>query len=148
MIAASSAKVKILGVRAELGRPCSARSGMHEGVNHALDETLALYREAVSFFIDVCDQEWDTLGNLPTLGARNTLERMCVATKGRPEVPYDFKNLDGTRFMKFPSYLRRDAAAQAISAVSASMALFMDDFPDGLATLKRGRRTLATHTVS
>ena len=32
--------------------------------NHGFDETIHIYQEAVSFFIDVCQKEWSSLQDL------------------------------------------------------------------------------------
>ena len=35
--------------------------------NHIFEQTVEIYRNAVSFFIDVCDKEWDVLEPLKNL---------------------------------------------------------------------------------
>lgn len=32
--------------------------------NHIFEQTVEVYRNAVSFFIDICDKEWDNLVDL------------------------------------------------------------------------------------
>ena len=85
--------------------------------NHIFDETVAIYREAVSFFIDVCLKEWEDLSKLEMLHLQQQyVERLCHTTKSNTDVKYDkFDKL----FYKFPSYLRRGAIDEAIGKVSS-----------------------------
>ena len=85
--------------------------------NHIFDETVAIYREAVSFFIDVCLKEWEDLSKLEMLHLQQQyVEWLCHATKSNTDVKYDkFDKL----FYKFPSYLRRGAIDEAIGKVSS-----------------------------
>ena len=80
--------------------------------NHIFDETVAIYREAVSFFIDVCLKEWEDISKLEMLHLQQQrVERLCHATKANTDVKYDkFDKL----FYKFPSYIRRGAIDEAI----------------------------------
>ena len=85
--------------------------------NHIFDETVAIYREAVSFFIDVCLKEWEDISKLEMLHLQQQrVERLCHATKANTDVKYDkFDKL----FYKFPSYIRRGAIDEAIGKVSS-----------------------------
>ena len=85
-------------------------------LNHIFMDTVRLYRQAVSFFMDVCLQEWDTISSGKTQKERvNLVESLTVASKKNPSVLYDF----GADFYKFPSYLRRAAIAEALGKVSS-----------------------------
>lgn len=85
--------------------------------NHIFDETVAIYRDAVSFFIDVCLNEWEELAKLDVLFLQQQyVERLCHATKANANVKY--VKFD-KRFYKFPSYLRRGAISEAIGKVSS-----------------------------
>jgi len=87
-----------------------------QGYNHIFEPTVALYRAAVDFFIDVCLREWESIRVQETRKQQNNqVERLTIRTNGRPEVPYDF----GRDFYKFPSYLRRAAIREAIGKVSS-----------------------------
>lgn len=85
-------------------------------LNHIFMDTVRLYRQAVSFFMDVCLQEWDTVSSRKCQKERvNLMESLTVASKKNPSVPYDF----GADFYKFPCYLRRAAIAEALGKVSS-----------------------------
>lgn len=82
-----------------------------KGFNHIFDETVRLYRQAVSFFVDVCLTEWDLISTGKSQKERvNLVETMTVKTKQHSVVSYDFS----AAFYKFPSYLRRAAIAKSL----------------------------------
>ena len=86
------------------------------GFNHVFDETVRLYRQAVSFFVDVCLTEWDVISAGQFQKERvNLVESLTIQTKQNPVVSYDFS----AEFYKFPSYLRRAAIAEALGKVSS-----------------------------
>lgn len=86
------------------------------GFNHIFDETVRLYRQAVSFFVDVCLTEWNLISTEKLQKERvNLVESLTVRTRQNPAVPYDFS----AAFYKFPSYLRRAAIAEALGKVSS-----------------------------
>ena len=87
-----------------------------KGFNRVFDETVRLYRQAVSFFVAVCLKEWKYISVIQ--GQKNRsgfVESLTVKTKQNLVVPYDFS----VRFYKFPSYLRRAAIAEALGKVSS-----------------------------
>ena len=87
-----------------------------KGFNRVFDETVRLYRQAVSFFVDVCLTEWNLISTGKLQKERvNLVESLTVKTKQNLVVPYDFS----VRFYKFPSYLRRAAIAEALGKVSS-----------------------------
>ena len=87
-----------------------------KGFNHIFDETVHLYRQAVSFFMDVCLKEWKHISVIQGQKIRSSfMESLTVKTKQNPAVSYDFS----TKFYKFPSYLRRAAIAEALGKVSS-----------------------------
>lgn len=84
--------------------------------NCIFNDTVAVYRNAVDFFIEVCLNEWDGLSAIKWSTERmKRVEELCHHTKNRVTVKYDF---DGA-FHKFPSYLRRSAIMDAIGKVSS-----------------------------
>ena len=87
-----------------------------KGFNHIFNETVRLYRQAVSFFVDVCLKEWNRISVIQGQKIRSGfMESLTVKTKQNPVVLYDFS----TKFYKFPSYLRRAAIAEALGKVSS-----------------------------
>lgn len=86
------------------------------GFNHIFDETVRLYRQAVSFFVDVCLTEWNLISTEKLQKERVKLvESLTIQTKQNPVVSYDFS----AEFYKFPSYLRRAATVEALGKVSS-----------------------------
>lgn len=83
--------------------------------NNIFKQTVEIYRNAVSFFIDVCDKEWTILEPLKSLERCNTIEKLTLQTKTRPVVKYNFNE----RFYKMPTYLRRAAISCATGAYSS-----------------------------
>lgn len=84
--------------------------------NKIFKNTVALYRQAVDFLINVCLEEWDILSSFSSSKEKyNYLEKVTHKSKLRPVVKYNFDEL----FYKFPSYLRRSAIAEAIGKVSS-----------------------------
>lgn len=49
--------------------------------NNIFKQTVELYRNAVSFFIDVFDKEWDTLKPLKNLERCSKIEKFTIQTK-------------------------------------------------------------------
>ena len=87
-----------------------------KGFNHIFNETVRLYRQAVSFFVDVCLTEWNLISTGKLQKERvNLVESLTIQTKQNPVVSYDFS----AEFYKFPSYLRRAAIAEALGKVSS-----------------------------
>ena len=86
------------------------------GYSRIFEATARLYRNAVDFFIVVCEQEWDTVRTGENLKARKSIvEGLSVKTKANPAPRYRFDEA----FYKFPCYLRRAAIAEAIGKVSS-----------------------------
>ena len=83
--------------------------------NKIFKQTVYIYREAVSFFIDICDKEWDSLKDLNSINRLSTIEKLSLISKARPEVKYNFNE----KFYKMPVYLRRAAINAATGAYSS-----------------------------
>ena len=83
--------------------------------NHIFEQTVEIYRNAVSFFIDVCDKEWDILESLNSLERCRKVEELTLQTKKNQNPKYDFNE----RFYKMPSYLRRSAINTATGCYSS-----------------------------
>lgn len=88
--------------------------------SHIIEPTIRIYREALSFVIDVCYKE--KAGWL-TLGGKNRcsyIEKLIHATSGNPNPRYiEFDK----KFYKMPTYLRRAIINQAIGIVNSYLAL-------------------------
>lgn len=83
--------------------------------NNIFTQTVEVYRNAASFFIDVCDKEWDLLSELKSKEKLTKIEELSLTTKGNPNPKYDF-NKD---FYKMPCYLRRSAINEATGCYSS-----------------------------
>ena len=69
--------------------------------NHIFGQTIEIYRNAVSFFIDVCDKEWDVLEPLKSKEKLSHIEKFTLQTNNNQNPKYDFNE----RFYKMPAYL-------------------------------------------
>ena len=83
--------------------------------NHIFEQTVEIYRNAVSFFIDVCDKEWDVLEPLKSKEKLSYIEKLTLQTKKNQNPKYDFNE----RFYKMPAYLRRSAINTATGCYSS-----------------------------
>lgn len=83
--------------------------------NNIFKQTVEIYRNAVSFFIDVCDKEWDTLKPLKNLERCSKIEKFTIQTKKNANPKYDFNE----RFYKMPVYFRRAAINEAVGCYSS-----------------------------
>lgn len=83
--------------------------------NHIFEQTVEIYRNAVSFFIDVCDKEWVVLDSLKNLERCRKIEELTLQTKKNQNPKYDFNE----RFYKMPAYLRRSAINTATGCYSS-----------------------------
>ena len=84
--------------------------------NYIFKKSVALYRKAVDFLINVCLTEWTILSSIKEpVNQKSYVESVIHSTSKRPVVKYDFDR----KFYKFPSYLRRSAIMEAIGKVSS-----------------------------
>ena len=84
--------------------------------NHIFKDTVAVYRNAVDYLIDICNANWDELSKIDgSLNKQRYIETLVHATKDNPVPMYDFD----TKFYKMPSYLRRGAINEAIGKISS-----------------------------
>lgn len=83
--------------------------------NHIFKATVAIYRNAVDYFIDVCLDNWDAVSELNGQNRLTLVESLTHATKDNPNPVYDFD----AKFYKMPSYMRRSAINDAIGKVSS-----------------------------
>ena len=84
------------------------------------DDTVRIYRDAVSFLIEVVLANWNRLAAMSALQRSHHTELLVHATAKRPIVQYP--EFDQS-FYKLPSYLRRSAISLAIGKVASYKAL-------------------------
>ena len=59
--------------------------------NHIFSDTVKIYRDAVSFIINVCLSEWDDIMLcISEMYKKRYIERLIHATAGHPHPKYDF----------------------------------------------------------
>lgn len=89
--------------------------------SHIIEPTIRIYREALSFVIDVCYKEkagWLTLGGKDRY---NFIEKLIHATSKNPNPKYiEFDE----KFYKMPTYLRRSIVSKAIGIVNSYLSLY------------------------
>lgn len=83
--------------------------------NNIFKETVAIYRHAVDYLINVCLENWEQISTLEGRNGFAHVERLVHATKDNPHPKYDFDS----KFYKMPSYMRRGAINEAIGKVSS-----------------------------
>lgn len=83
--------------------------------NKIFSQTVEVYRNAVSFFIDICEKEWEILKPLKSLERCSYIEKITLSTKAHPNPKYNFNE----KFYKMPTYLRRSAINTATGCYSS-----------------------------
>lgn len=82
-----------------------------------LNETVKIYRDALSLIIQIINKEWVNLVEIKSIKYKYSfIENLIHETKFNPNPKY--KEFD-LRFYKFPTYLRRAAIAKAYGIVSS-----------------------------
>ena len=77
-------------------------------------DTIAIYQNVVSFLIDVVNEHYANVCGLPSQKAMTFIERLVHSTSTRKALYPSFD----IRFHKLPSYLRRSAIFDALSAIT------------------------------
>lgn len=78
--------------------------------------TIKIYREALSYLIDIFNQEWDELSKInEALDRQNFAEKLVHGTSNNKAKYPDFD----IKYKKFPCYLRRSVIAKALGSVSS-----------------------------
>ena len=83
--------------------------------NIIFNQTIHIYRNALSFIINIVNNEWVDIQPLGSKEKINYTEKLIHKTKNNMPKYIDFD----TKFYKFPSYLRREAIQTAIGIVSS-----------------------------
>ena len=105
--------------------------------SHIIEPTIRIYREALSFVIDVCYKE---KANWLTLGGKyryNLIEKLIHATSENPNPKYiEFDR----KFYKMPTYLRRSIVSKAIGIVISYLSLYDRYIEDKTKALQEGKK--------
>lgn len=83
--------------------------------NSIFKETVAIYRHAVDYILNVCLENWEEISSLEGRNKLSYVERLIHITKNNPVPAYNFDS----KFYKMPSYMRRGAINEAIGKVSS-----------------------------
>ena len=87
---------------------------MHKGTRRILRDTLAVFRDSVSYLIHVAAEHFDELEGMGPKESLTAMESLVHRTRLNPDPEYhEFDTL----FHKFPSYLRRAAIHAALGHV-------------------------------
>ena len=86
-----------------------------KNVDFDFKPTVAIYRAAVSFCINVINKEWNDVSAISGSKERQRYVETLIHSANGRTAKYDFDS----QFVKFPSYLRRDAISSAIGSVSS-----------------------------
>ena len=105
--------------------------------NHVIEPTIRIYREALSFVIDVCYKEkasWLILGDK---NRYSFIEKLIHATSDNPNPKYiEFDK----KFYKMPCYFRRSITSEAIGIVNSYLALCDRYIEDKTKALHEGKK--------
>ena len=105
--------------------------------SHIIEPTIHIYREALSFVIDVCYKEkagWLTLESKNRL---TQIEKLIHATYENPNPKYiEFDK----KFYKMPTYLRRAVINKAIGIVNSYLSLCNRYIEDKTKALQEGKK--------
>lgn len=81
----------------------------------ALENSIAIYRQALRFVIPVVNTHWNELKDFDYTKQRMVFVEQLIHTTNRNKAHYDFD----VEFPKFPSYLRRAVVNRALGIVSS-----------------------------
>ena len=105
--------------------------------SHIIEPTIRIYREALSFVIDVCYKEkasWLTLGGKYRY---NLIEKLIHTTSDNPNPKYvEFDR----KFYKMPTYLRRSIVSKAIGVVISYLSLYDRYIEDKTKAFQEGKK--------
>ena len=105
--------------------------------SHIIEPTIRIYREALSFVIDVCYKEkagWLTLGDKDRY---HFIEKLIHATSDNPNPKYiEFDK----KFYKMPCYLRRSIVSQAVGIIMSYLSLSDKYIEDKTKALQEGKK--------
>ena len=90
---------------------------IHAASMKPVQDMVRIYRQAVTFLIKVCNEQWNSISDIPFLVRKQSfMEGLIHHTKNRTRVQYDQFDV---LFYKLPSYMCRAAISEAIGAVAS-----------------------------
>jgi len=108
-------------------------------INHSkiFDPTVRIYNEALSFFMEVINNEFLSLEVYTTKDMTNAVEKLTHTTKANPAPKYKLFN---KYFYKFPSYFRRAAISAAFGKVKSYRSSYKNWENEKQIALSAGKR--------
>ncbi|WP_255259860.1 hypothetical protein [Lentibacillus sp. CBA3610] len=116
-----------------------AKTLRHKVTNQSciFDETLAIYNQALTFIMEVIDNEFVNLDDYTTNSIVPAVEKLIHTTKSNPHPKYREFN---TRFYKFPSYFRRGVIAAAFGKVKSFRSNYKNWEEEKAVVLSEGKK--------
>lgn len=84
-------------------------------LNKSLMSTIAIYNEAITFCVEIFENEWDNIVVLEGKSRNNYAENLIHSTKNNVAKYPDFD----TKFYKIPSYMRRSVISTTLGYLSS-----------------------------
>ena len=81
----------------------------------ALEDSIAIYHQALSYIIPIIDDDWEALSQCEYITQKYNLIEKWIHSTAKNQARFDFDE----QFPKFPTYLRRSAIAKALGIVSS-----------------------------
>lgn len=108
---------------------------MSHGKN-TFEPTLKIYREALSFIVEIVEKEWHILNGLTTKEMVARIEKLMHKTKSNPSPKYNFTD----NFYKFPSYFRRSAISKAFGIYNSYYSNYQNWLDEKSVAIKDGKK--------
>lgn len=81
----------------------------------ALENSIRIYRQALSVLIPIINDEWEVLSECEYTNQKYNLIEKWIHSTSKNQARFDFDK----KFPKFPTYLRRSAVAKSLGIVSS-----------------------------
>ena len=81
----------------------------------ALETSITIYRQALSYIIPIINDDWEVLSQCEFTNQKYNMIEKWIHTTSKNQALFDFDN----KFPKLPSYLRRSAITNALGIVSS-----------------------------
>ena len=81
----------------------------------ALETSITIYRQALSYIIHIINNDWETLSQCEFTNQKYNMIEKWIHNTSKNQSLFNFDN----QFPKFPTYLRRSAIAKALGIVSS-----------------------------
>lgn len=110
---------------------------IYDGTPTTFKETIVIYQEAVSYFIEIMDKELPDLSVYTAKNVQGVVEQLVHQTKNNPTPKYTSFN---EQFYKFPSYFRRAAIAAAYGKLQSYRSNYENWYEERKQQLSEGKK--------